>query len=652
MLFQTLRNPRFFTGLIISSFNLLVFLSACNEKSAHNNHVENPAIAALQSLSGLKDTTQASKRLQYLEDSLSKQKQPLFVRLALSKAKADLLRRRGMSDSGFAVLMKGMELSLLEGDSLELARMLLHMSRWKDQERRYLTAVSFSKRSLELFRRHGSDLDISESLMATARLLQNTGDYPGAQSKILEALQYFQKNGDTAKSGEAYNLIGNNHADLGESDKAMRSYRLSADVFREMGDSIRLSAAYSNIGLLYRRSNPDSALYYYGKAIDYTRNSNNKLQYVISLFNQANVYFDRKDYDLARNIYDSVLAYCERNHFTDGTARVFSGYAALAGARNDHRTSGAYLNRARRMADSSGNQTLALWLRKQELDVARKRRDIDSVISLSNDIRLREDSIAGTEKKTIIAELELRYQVAGKEREIISLHDRLMGRQWVILLLTCLVITLAGLIMLYRRQRRTLIQRNRSYEAMIARYQAERDEIRMPVQKITKDDHKDSGEQKPITPSNVLSDESDSTIDSEEAKNDVGSAYERVLTFLQADKIYLRPRLKAEDVAEGTGITPRRLTVVLRSHGEDGFNALLNRLRIAEATRMMENPEMAHLKLDSLAERCGFNSRQHFYRVFEQVTGVNPGFYRKQFESRVGDEEGTTQHDGESSSGR
>jgi len=651
MSFQCLRTCRGINGLIILSFKLLIFATACHEKTAQNSHVENPAIDALQSLSGLKDTTQASKRLQYLEDSLSAQEQPLAVRLALSKAKADLLRMRGMPDSGFAVLIKGMELSLLEGDSLELAGMLLNMCRWKERERRYLTAASFSKRSLELYRRHGSEKDVAEALDATARQLQNTGDYPGAQSMILEALEFYQKNGDTAKSGEAYNLIGNNHADLGETDKAMRSYRLSADVFREMGDSIRLSAAYSNVGLLYRRSDPDSALYYYGKAIDYTRNSINRLQYVISLFNQANVYFDRKDYDLARNMYDSVLAFCERNHFTDGIARVLSGYAALAGAKNDHRTSGAYLTRARRMADSSGNPTLALWLRKQELDLARKRRDIDSVISLSNDIRLREDSIAGTEKKTIIAELELRYQVAGKEREISSLHDRLMGRQWLILLLSCLVVALAGLILLYRRQRHTLIQRNRSYEAMIARYQAERDHIRMPVQ-ITEGNRKETEEQKPIAPSIVESDESDSTFDSEEAKFDAGAAYERVLTFLQADKIYLRARLKAEDVAEGAGITPRRLTVVLRSHGEDGFNALLNRLRIAEATRMMENPEMAHLKLDSLAERCGYNSRQHFYRVFEQVTGVNPGFYRKQFESRVGHEEGSPQNDGESSSGR
>jgi AraC-like DNA-binding protein/tetratricopeptide (TPR) repeat protein len=629
-----LRTCRVINGLIILSFKLLIFSTACNEKTAQSNHVENPAIAALQSLSGLKDTAQASERLQYLEDSLSAQEQPLDVRMAISKAKADLLRRRAMPDSGFACLLLGMEASMLEGDSLQLGRMLLDMCRWKDQEGRHLTAASFSKRSLELFRRHGTEQDIAEALNATARQLQNTGDYQGSQSMILEALQYFQKAGDHKMSGEAYNIIGNNYADLGETDKAMRSYRQSAVFFRETGDSIRLSVSYSNIGLLYRRSNPDSALYYYNLSMNLTRDSNQRLQYVISLFNQANVYFDRKEYDRARKIYDTVMVICERDHFTDGIPRVLSGYAAIAAAYKKHRTSADYLALARRMADSNGHTILALWLRKQELEEAQQLRDIDSVISMAKDIRRREDSFAGTEKKTIIAELELRYQVAGKEREISSLHAKLAGRQWIILLLGCLVIALAGLITLYRRQRRMLIQRNRSYEVMIARYQADRDQGIIPVQ-TSKPLPTESGAEDIVASTfagtgavEVI--EADKEVEASETRAD----FERVLTLLKEEKLYIRARLKAEDVAERAGISARRLTVVLRREGEDGFNALLNRLRIAEASRMMEDPGFHHLKLDSLAERCGFNSRQHFYRVFEQVTGVNPGFYRKQFNLR------------------
>ena len=112
---------------------------------------------------------------------------------------------------------------------------------------------------------------------------------------------------------------------------------------------------------------------------------------------------------------------------------------------------------------------------------------------------------------------------------------------------------------------------------------------------------------------------------------------------MQEDKLYTRSRLKAEDLADRVGMSARKLTAVLRAQGEDGFNALLNRFRIAEATRLMEDPESHILKLDTLAERCGFNSRQHFYRVFEQVTGVNPGYYRKRFGTGGKPDEGMPQ---------
>lgn len=76
------------------------------------------------------------------------------------------------------------------------------------------------------------------------------------------------------------------------------------------------------------------------------------------------------------------------------------------------------------MADSMGQAPLGLWLRKEELNAAEKHRDIDSVYMISKDIKRREDSVSSAEKKALVAEFELRYQVAGKEREIGSLRRK------------------------------------------------------------------------------------------------------------------------------------------------------------------------------------------------------------------------------------
>ncbi len=607
----------------------IVLSIGCQNKYESDSGKTDPAIEALNAVSAWPDTAAARRRLDQLSDSLSRSTPTLSVRIAITHARAELLRRRGMPDSGFSVLLQGMDMALRAGDSLALAGVLLDMCRWKEGEGRFSTARSFSERSLVLYRRHGSEKDVAAALDAVSRQLQHTGDYPGAQAMILEALRVYERTGNARMSAEAHHVIGNIYADIGDVSKAMNSYRSSVVIFSKTGDTGRLGTVYSNIGLLYRRSNPDSALYYYDMALRKTRDPVFRLQHVIGQFNRANIFFDRKNYDVARGIYDTVMSLCRQYQFIDGIPRVLSGYAAIAGAKNDHQASRAYLAQARRMADSMGQAPLGLWLRKEELSAAEKRRDIDSVIIISKDIKRREDSLAGTEKKALIAELELRYQVAGKEREIGSLRTKLAGRQWLIGLLASLIVALSALIMLYRRQRRVLTQRNRSYELMIARYQAERERILQPPIVL------EAKASVPSTP-DVHQEDSDITISTEDTEEDLLAAetladYQRILALLRDEKLYTRPRIKAEDVADRVGMSARKLTAVLRAQGEDGFNALLNRFRIAEATRLMEDPESHMLKLDTLAERCGFNSRQHFYRVFEQVTGVNPGYYRKRF---------------------
>ena len=81
-------------------------------------------------------------------------------------------------------------------------------------------------------------------------------------------------------------------------------------------------------------------------------------------------------------------------------------------------------------------------------------------------------------------------------------------------------------------------------------------------------------------------------------------------------------------MARRLDVPARRLPQLTRKMAGQSFTQLLNRLRVDEATRIMEDTKSAQLKIDAVAVMCGFSNRQHFRRVFEQVTGVNPGFYR------------------------
>ena len=104
--------------------------------------------------------------------------------------------------------------------------------------------------------------------------------------------------------------------------------------------------------------------------------------------------------------------------------------------------------------------------------------------------------------------------------------------------------------------------------------------------------------------------------------------FDQMMTVLRQEKPFLNHRFKMEDISRRLDIPARRLTQISRKMTGQSLSQLLNRLRVEEASRIMEDRGSAHLKIDAIASMCGFSNRQHFRRVFEQVTGVNPGFYR------------------------
>ncbi|MFH1496675.1 MAG: substrate-binding domain-containing protein [Verrucomicrobiota bacterium] len=86
------------------------------------------------------------------------------------------------------------------------------------------------------------------------------------------------------------------------------------------------------------------------------------------------------------------------------------------------------------------------------------------------------------------------------------------------------------------------------------------------------------------------------------------------------------------DVAKAAGLS----AVALQSR----FRAALGRTVLEEITRVrvgraQELLAGTELKMDAVAERCGFPNSQRFSVVFREVAGVSPGAYRRQFrESR------------------
>ena len=109
----------------------------------------------------------------------------------------------------------------------------------------------------------------------------------------------------------------------------------------------------------------------------------------------------------------------------------------------------------------------------------------------------------------------------------------------------------------------------------------------------------------------------------EEESNPVNAAYRATLeAWLAKNKPYLNPDFQLSDLRQVLPINRTYLSRFINSAYGCSFYQWVNDLRIEEAKRLMrEQPE---LKVQDVADRCGFSSRRVFYQIFTRETGQTP----------------------------
>lgn len=125
----------------------------------------------------------------------------------------------------------------------------------------------------------------------------------------------------------------------------------------------------------------------------------------------------------------------------------------------------------------------------------------------------------------------------------------------------------------------------------------------------------------------------DAGIDEDDAKVPTISDEDRRRVALAVDqwmakKQYLRSGITMPTVAAELHVTQPLLRAWYHAAGFESYPDWMQRMRIDHAKKLMdENPGWA---LETIAEQCGFSSRNYFHKVFQKSTGMTPAQYMKQ----------------------
>ncbi|MEM1119295.1 MAG: helix-turn-helix transcriptional regulator [Bacteroidota bacterium] len=102
-----------------------------------------------------------------------------------------------------------------------------------------------------------------------------------------------------------------------------------------------------------------------------------------------------------------------------------------------------------------------------------------------------------------------------------------------------------------------------------------------------------------------------------------------VYQVLNNEQLYLNPTLTLSDLAQAIRLTDKKLSTFINQELDTNFYELVNNYRINAFQAAIQTAENQHLTIWGIANKCGFNSKTSFNRIFKKRMKMTPSQYQK-----------------------
>lgn len=482
------------------------------------------------------------------------------------------------------------------GDSLAIAKSLQPIRGnidFKDQKE----IKPFFPGAIAVLKRQKSYFNAARLSASYGVILLHEGNAEQAQKYLLYAMKTLEDVDSLRKGVNVALNLSSSYALLGSQKQSNFYMDYAITLARKYSDSSGLASSLMNRGTYF------------------TDIAKNHKRAIVDFQEAASVIPEGDDYLRLMNDYNLALAFMHigdlkranvmlmdlYKQFTllkadEGIAMVDKGLAELAQIQKDFQKSKGYLLHAIKLFDQLGIDIESFNARKQLRDTYLKLGEFAAASNLSMELEVRNEKMFSAEKAKSFADMSEKYAAEKREIQIIQLR-RESNYQKIGLCLLCILVT--AFYFSFRYQRRIVREKRLSYSVLMKQYRAEQ---------------------------LVKSTSQSSTV---QVSGDA-ELFLQLCDYYEKEKPYLDSKLKANTVASKLRVRSRDISSLLKSKGYNGFNEFTNRFRIEEVKARLADPAMAHLKIESIALDAGFGSKQSFYAVFEEFTGLNPAFYREE----------------------
>lgn len=294
-----------------------------------------------------------------------------------------------------------------------------------------------------------------------AVLKELKGDYEEAIGMYLKAAKYFSDAGDSLSMALVYTNIGVVYQEMNIPEKSLQYNRMGLNIKLQKHDTLSAATNYNNIGVLCDEllGQPDSALLFYQKAVVIYQKYKAMARLASAINNVGRMHLELKQKALATDEFNRAYQLMDSLGSPHGKARVLRNQGELYFSMFNNRKAIKVFHEALSLFRDVDDKKSMLEITELISRVYMADGNFAKAAEFMKAQNQLKDTLMNNESKTIIAEMETRFQVREKNKTIhlLELQDELNRRKirnqvWVLILLIIIsLLIMAVFIFSYNR---------------------------------------------------------------------------------------------------------------------------------------------------------------------------------------------------------